>query len=356
MKFGTKHHGKLLAVMLTLLLIVKSALCQTAALWALQSRASGESVISGAVESVYGRPEEAEQIQEHVRGYAARGEASSQSHITIGTTLVDITVTAADSYGRFVSGLSKEHFSVFDNGVKQEISHFSDTDSPVSVGIVFDISRSMRDRIRQAARALDQFIRLSHPDDELFLVTFNDRPKLARDFTTSGDDIMNSLALCRPEGSTALYDAVYLAAEKVQQGRHQKKVILIISDGEDNKSRYHDLELRRRMIESDTQVYAIGLTDANLYDDLGFQYGQRVISNLAKMTGGRAFFPNAYSDAALLDICSRIAIELRHQYSLGFYPSATSRGNRWHAIDVRLGPPKGVGTLHLSYRRGYQSF
>jgi len=298
-------------------------------------------------------PSNLKQEVEHPNGLPAPGR--QKDRIVIGATLVNITVTVFDSYGRLISGLSKDNFSVFDDKVKQEISHFSDTDSPVSIGIVFDISSSMKDRIRSARRALKQFVDLSHRDDDLFLIAFNDRPKLAMDFTTSPEDLALALQLAKPEGSTALYDAVYLALEKVQQGRQPKKAILIISDGQDNHSRYSDRELRRRVKEGDVQVYAIGLTDG-FSDDLSIaQYGKRVLAQLAYLTGGRAFFPNAYDENALMEVCRRIAVELRRQYTVGFYPSDRSQNTRLHSIEIRLNAPKGVGRLHLSYRREYQS-
>jgi Ca-activated chloride channel homolog len=253
-----------------------------------------------------------------------------------------------------MSGLSRENFSVLDNKVKQEIIHFSDTDSPISIGIVFDISSSMKDRMGTALQALKQFVALSHTEDDLFLVAFNDRPKLAQDFTTSPNQLIAGLQLTRPGGSTALYDAVYLAIEKIQQGKQPRKAILIISDGQDNHSRYNDSELRRRVREADAQVYSIGLTDAFTDDSSSAQYGKRVLSNLADTTGGQAFFPNAYDQAALLEVCSRIAVELRHQYSIGFYPSRIAPAG-WHSLEIRLKLPRGVGRLQVSHRRGYQS-
>jgi Ca-activated chloride channel homolog len=268
---------------------------------------------------------------------------------------VNVTVTVFDSYGRLISGLRKDNFLVFDDKVRQEISHFSDTDSPVSIGIVFDTSSSMKDRMRTAQQALKRFIDSSHQDDDFFMITFNDRPKLAKGFTTSADDLIAALQGTKPEGSTALYDAVYLALEKAQEGRQRKKAILIISDGQDNHSRYSERELRRRVNEADVQVYAIGLTDSFSDDLRATQYGKRVLAQIVYQTGGRAFFPNAYNENALIEACMRIAVELRHQYSVGFYPSDQSRTGRRHSLEIRLNAPKGVGLIHLSYRRGYQS-
>ena len=159
-----------------------------------------------------------------------------------------------DPYGRFVTGLNRDHFEVFDDKVKQQIAHFSDEDAPVSLGIVYDVSGSIKGRINRSIRALRRFIETSHDDDDFFLITFNDRAKLVQDFTTSGDQVIGRLMFANPKGSTAVYDAAYLAVEKVQQGRHTKKALLIISDGQDNNSRYTYKELRNRVKEADVII------------------------------------------------------------------------------------------------------
>jgi Ca-activated chloride channel family protein len=276
------------------------------------------------------------------------------SGVRIGTDIVNVTISVTDPYGRFVTGLGKDHFEVFDDKVKQQIAHFTDEDAPVSLGIVYDVSGSMKDRINRSIRALRRFIDTSHNDDDFFLIGFNDRAKLVQDFTTSGDNIVGHLMFVNPHGSTALYDAAYIAVEKVQQGRHPKKALLIISDGQDNNSRYTYKELRGRVKEADVQIYAIGITDPSNDSLAGF--GRSVLEEITRMTGGRAFFPNAYNEPELVEICTRIALELRHQYSVGFYPTNLQSESRWHKVQVKVNPPRGLGRLSLSYRDGYQSF
>src|SRR4030095_11857162 len=174
-----------------------------------------------------------------------------------------------------------------------------------------------------------RFIDTSHRDDDFFLISFNERATLEQDFTTSGDNIIGRLMFVTPTGPTALYDAAYLAVEKVQQGRHSKKALLIISDGQDNHSRYTYDELSDRVKEADVQIYAIGIT-APASDSLA-GFGRGVLEEMSRMTGGRAFFPDAYNEPELVEICTRIALELRHQYSIGFYPNAiASAANRQH--------------------------
>ena len=285
-------------------------------------------------------------------GQANRNQADQK--LVISANLVNVTVTVADPHGRFISGLTKDHFEVFDNKIKQRISHFSGEDAPISLGIVYDLSRSMKDRMNQSLRALKRFIETSHPDDDLFLITFNDRVVLAKDFTTSADRILDHLIFATPTGSTALYDAVYLALEKVSQGRHPKKAILIISDGEDNKSRYTGTELRERAKESDALIYAIGLTDDFSKDSGSAEYGRFVLTEITRTTGGQAFFPKAYNEQLLVRICATIALELRRQYSIGFYPTEPTRDGKRHKLEIKVKPPKGVGRLYITYKDGYQ--
>ena len=274
--------------------------------------------------------------------------------IILDTSVVNVIVSVTDPYGRFVTGLTRDHFEVFDDKVKQQIAHFTDDDAPVSLGIVYDVSGSMKERIGRSIRALRRFIETSHDDDDFFLIGFNDRAKLVQDYTTSGDNILGHLMFVQPKGSTALYDAAYIAVEKVQQGRHSKKALLLISDGQDNNSRYTYKELRNRVKEADVQIYAIGITDPA--NDALSGFGRSILEEITRMTGGRAFFPNAYNEAELVEICTRIALELRHQYSVGFYPTDIQSEAKWHKVQVRVNPPRGLGRLSLMYKDGYQSF
>ena len=281
-------------------------------------------------------------------------QKQADGKIILDTEVVNVIISVTDPYGRFVTGLGKDHFEVFDDKIKQQIAHFTDEDAPVSLGIVYDVSGSMKERVARSVRALRRFIETSHNDDDFFLIGFNDRAKLVQDFTTSGDSILGKLMFVNPHGSTALYDAAYLAVEKVQQGRHSKKALLIISDGQDNNSRYTYKELRNRVKEADVQIYSIGITDP-VNDSLA-GFGRGILEEITRMTGGRAFFPNAYNEPELVEICTRIALELRHQYSVGFYPTDIASEVKWHKVQVKVNPPRGLGRLSLSYRDGYPSF
>jgi Ca-activated chloride channel family protein len=208
--------------------------------------------------------------------------------VRIKTDLVTLTLTVTDLYGRYVSGLSKNAFTVFDSNQEQEITFFSDSDAPVSVGVLFDVSGSMSgEKIQKARKALSRFINSSHPSDEYFLIAFNSRAQLLLDRTRDGEAVLQKLTLVTPRQNTALYDAVYLGIERVTRGSHQKRALLIISDGQDNSSRYNFGEVRRLMKESDVVTYAVGIIGAgDASSQLGMQ-GQAFLDELSSVTGGK---------------------------------------------------------------------
>ena len=237
------------------------------------------------------------------------------------TDLITLTVTVTDTYGRYVSGLSKSAFAIFDNKQQQEITFFSDDDSPVSVGVIFDVSGSMSgDKVKRARDALSKFIQTSHDSDEYFLIAFNSRAQLLLDRTRDGDSILNKLTFVETKSQTALYDACYLGVEKVQRGAHPKRALLLISDGQDNDSRYTFNEVRKLLKESDVTLYAIGILSGNDAGSALGMEGQGVLDELSGVSGGKAFFPR--SAAEMDDIFEQIALELRHQYSIGYKPES----------------------------------
>ena len=278
-------------------------------------------------------------------------ELDDQTVIT-NTDLITLTVTVTDTYGRYVSGLSKSAFSILDNKAPQEITHFSDDDSPVSVGVIFDVSGSMSgDKVRRARDALSKFIQTSHDSDEYFLIAFNSRAQLLLDKTRDGDSILNKLTFVETKSQTALYDACYLGVEKVQRGQHQKRALLLISDGQDNNSRYTFKELQKLLKESDVTLYAIGILSGNdAGSSLGME-GQGILDELAGVSGGKAFFPR--SAAEMDDIFEQIALELRHQYSIGYKPETFVNDGKWHRVKVRVTPPRGLPRLFVRAKEGY---
>jgi Ca-activated chloride channel homolog len=267
------------------------------------------------------------------------------------TDLVSLPVTVTDGYNRLVTGLDRQHFEIYEDKVKQEISFFSDDDSPVNLGIVFDVSGSMKGKLDRARDALKAFIQTSHSDDDFFLVGFNQRANLLAEFT-DGDALANKLTLVDPKGQTALYDAAYLGIEKVKQGRHSRNAILLISDGQDNSSRYTYGELRKLLKEAGVQIYCIGIVEigGGAGGTLDMQ-GQAILEEIAQTTGGKAFFPR--SSAELEDATTRIALELRHQYSIGYNPTNVKRDGQWHKIKVNVKGPKGLSNLKVQHKEGY---
>jgi Ca-activated chloride channel homolog len=271
--------------------------------------------------------------------------------VIVHSDMVTLTVTVTDTYGRFVTGLGKNAFQIVDDKSPQEITFFSDEDAPVSLGVVFDVSGSMSgDKINKAREALSKFIDTSHARDEYFLIGFNNRAQLLLDRTRDSDSLLEKLTFVQTKGQTALYDATYLGVERVSRGTHPKRAILLISDGQDNSSRYTFTELRRLLKESDVIIYAIGIVDGHDESQLGYG-GRAILEELAGVSGGKAFFPS--TSAEMNDTFERIALELRTQYSIGYRPSNFANDGRWHKLKIKVQPPRGFPRLFVRGREGY---
>jgi Ca-activated chloride channel family protein len=269
----------------------------------------------------------------------------------VNTDLVTVNVTLTDMFGRYVTGLGKDAFTVFDDKEQQEITHFSDDDAPVSMGVIFDVSGSMgKDKLNRARDALRHFIDTSHDSDEYFLIGFNSRAQLLMDRTRDSDAMLSKLTFVNATGNTALYDACYLGLERVTRGAHQKRALLLISDGQDNSSRYSFSELRRHLKETDVLIYAVGIIERGNPGSLDVQ-GQAILEELAAVSGGRAFFPE--TAAEMNEIFERIAIELRHQYSIGYKPKNFANDGKWRRIKVKVTPPRGLPKLYVRAKEGY---
>jgi Ca-activated chloride channel family protein len=277
---------------------------------------------------------------------------SNDAPVRVKTDLVTLTLTVQDLYGRYVSGLTKDAFSIIDNNQPQDITFFSDSDAPVSIGIIFDVSGSMSgEKIKKARRALERFILTSHPSDEYFLIAFNSRAQLLLDRTRDGEAVLQKLTLVQPKQNTALYDAVYLGIERVTRGTHQKRALLIISDGQDNASRYNFGEVRRLMKESDVVTYAVGIVGrGDIASSLGMQ-GQAFLDEISSVSGGKSFYPE--SDVEMDEIFERIALELRHQYSIGYIPKDFEPDGKWRKVKIKVKPPRGLPRLTVRGREGY---
>ena len=264
-------------------------------------------------------------------------------------TLVPVTVT--DPMGRIVTGLEQDNFRVFEDNTEQEIVKFESEDVPISIGVIFDMSGSMADKVEKSRMAAVQFFRTSNPQDEFFLVNFNDRAQLVSQFTGSIEDLQNRLMFTSAHGMTALFDGIYLGLSQMKGAHNTKKALLIISDGGDNHSRYTELDVRNFVRESDVQIYAIGLYEPDGGPTQEERMGPELLNELTSMTGGRAFPAASVSDLA--DIATKISMELRNQYVIGYRPSNRQHDGRWRKIKVKLRPPKGLPPLTITARSGY---
>ena len=265
--------------------------------------------------------------------------------IKVDVDLVLVPVTITDPMNRLVTGLDKENFVVMDNGEKQEIKHFSTEDAPISIGVLFDMSGSMADKIEKSREAVVQFFKTANPQDEFFLIAFNDKPQVVSDFTQSLEQIQGDLAFTVPKGRTALLDAVYLGIAKMKQARHQRKALLIISDGGDNHSRYTENEIISQVKEADVQIFAIGLFDSSPATDEE-RLGPHMLADITDVTGGRTFTINSVNELA--DVATKIGVELRNQYVLGYRPKSAVHDGKWRKIRVKLNPPKSMNLPPLT--------
>jgi Ca-activated chloride channel homolog len=280
-----------------------------------------------------------------------RPDVVSNEPVLVNTDLISFNVTVTDTYGRFVSGLSKKAFAVYDDKEAEDITFFSDDDAPLSIGIVFDLTGSMSgDKVQRAKNALSHFFETSLDKDEYFLITLQSgRAFLTMDRTRDSKAILEKLTFVQTKGNTAFYDGVYLAADKVQRGTYPKRAVLVISDGQDNNSRYTFNDLRKMLKESDVAIYSIGIEESG-NGSLALE-GSGILDEISGVSGGKAFFPR--SNAEMDDIFEQIALELRHQYSIGYKPREFKPDGRWHHIKVKVIPPRGLPHLFVRSKEGY---
>ena len=278
---------------------------------------------------------------------SAQNQKRSQPPLfKVGVETVFVKISVTDPLNRYVTGLEREHFKVYEDKVEQSITYFSQEAAPISVGLIFDVSGSMKDNtnIKKAKSAIVRFLQSGSPEDEYFLITFNQKTNLLQSFTAQSSTVQNDVAIQKPGGRTALYDAVYLGLDQVKRGRNDKKALILITDGEDNSSRYSPSEVREFAKESDVQIYGIG-QEGNL------NYGRTEITNIVSMTGGRAFFPRSFNELDYyIDL---VHAELRNQYLIGYSPTNQVHDGKWRRIRVKLDAPQGLPKLTVSAKEGY---
>ena len=273
-----------------------------------------------------------------------RSQSERKPTFAIGVETSFVKVSVTDPLNRYVTGLEKEHFQVYEDKVEQQLTHFSQESAPISVGILFDVSGSMKHNIHTARNSVVRFLEAGNPEDEFFLVSFNQKTTLVQRFTDQSSEIQNEISLSKPGGRTALYDAVYLGLEEIRDARNEKKALILITDGEDNSSRYTSSEVREFAKESDVQIYAIG-------EEGKLGYGRSQIQNIVGLTGGRAFFPNNFNELDYyIDL---IHAELRNQYVVGYSSTNKKRDGKWRRIKVKLDPPEGLPKLIVHHKLGY---
>jgi Ca-activated chloride channel homolog len=271
--------------------------------------------------------------------------------------LVILPTTVVDKDGNFISGLKQEDFTVFENKVQQPLTYFGQIDLPITIGLVMDTSGSMRTKLPLVNQAAMQFLKLSNPNDETFLISFNHEVNLVEDFTDDLDTIREALDNITVTGGTALYDAILLGTQKAQKGSRQKQALLIISDGEDRDSYYRLEEVLRIIQESNVQAYVVGFLtpepEEGLFDVFSKnpqEKAKNALTRIAQETGAKAVFPKDISQ--LPAIMKSIAHELRNQYHLGYIPTNTALDGSWRAVQITLSNPANK-SYRVRTRSGY---
>jgi Ca-activated chloride channel family protein len=281
---------------------------------------------------------------------AAAMKARPGALIRMNVDMVLVPITVTDPVNRLVTGLEQDDFQVFENNGPQKIRTFANEDAPVSIGIIFDLSGSMSSKLLRARESILQFIKTANPEDEFFVIGFNDRPELIEDFTNSVEDIQARLVTVRSGHRTALLDAIYYGVAKMKEARHERKALLIVSDGGDNRSRYTEGEVRSQVRESDVELYSIGIFDPYAATPEE-RTGPQLLNELCDETGGRLFRVDDLSEMG--DIAEKISTELRNQYVIGYMPKDLSRDGKWRKVKVKLNPPEGLPPLTVHARTGY---
>jgi len=276
--------------------------------------------------------------------------------LSVDVELVQLPISVLDKEGRPVNSLTKDHFQIFEDNTQQQIKLFKHEDIPLSLGLVIDNSGSMRNKRERVNSAALSFVRESNPEDETFIVNFDDSAYLEQDFTGSIGDLIDALDNLDTRGETALYDAVYLSVDHAKAGKKDKKAILLISDGEDNVSKYGFNKVIEALRESKVTLYAIGLLEDNdqrggLFKKPPSKKAKEALDKFAEMTGGQAFFPKSLDEVE--ELVKTIAHDLRNHYTIGYTPTNRKLDGSWREIRVKVNPPKNVSKVTVRTKQGY---
>jgi len=284
---------------------------------------------------------------------AVKEEVLPKTDIRVNTTLVLIPVTVTDPLNRFVTGLEKENFKLAEDKVDQIITSFSSEDAPISVGVIFDCSGSMSNKMDKSRQAVAQFFKTANPEDEFFLVQFSNDAQMIQPFTHNLEEIQNRLTFTQAKGQTALLDAIYMGLHEMKKAQNPRKALLIISDGGDNNSRYTTTEVKNLVKEADTQIYAIGIyeTGPNRGRTPEEANGPGLLTEITEPTGGRQYEVDNINE--LPDVAAKIGVELRNQYILGYAPRNQERDGKYRRVQVKIIQPRGLPPLRAYWRTGY---
>jgi Ca-activated chloride channel family protein len=284
---------------------------------------------------------------------AAHKTASGEHRpLRVDVDLVLVPVSVVDAANRPVTTLRKQDFTVYEGNEQQPLRYFSTEDAPISVGILLDLSFSMKDKIETARQALHQFFANCNPDDDYFVVGFSNRPSLLSDSTHSTASIENEVALAVPAGNTALLDAIYVGVSKLRTARYKRRALVIISDGGDNHSRYTAAEIRRMVQEEDVEIYALGIF-SRIFKSYEEWTGERLLNGITEITGGHTVTVSNVEELPMQ--AANISRELRNQYILGYQPNRAPHSSKWRKIRVRVAPPAEGVSLHVYSKQGYLS-
>jgi Ca-activated chloride channel homolog len=282
------------------------------------------------------------------------GQNNSQQggSIKVDVNLVVLHTTVVDDRGKFVDGLKEDNFRVFEDKAEQKLSVFKREDVPVSMGLVIDNSGSMRDKRPRVNEAAVTLVQSSNPSDEAFVVNFNDDYylDLDKDFTNSIPELKEALERIDARGSTALYDAIIGSMDHLKKGHKDKKVLLVVTDGEDNVSRNTLEKTLREIQKANVVIYTIGLfSDDEKKSER--KKAMRALKDISAASGGISYFPENVGDVH--NICEQVARDIRNQYTLGYYPSNAKKDGTFRAVQVDVIPPRGHGKLTARTRNGY---
>jgi Ca-activated chloride channel family protein len=267
----------------------------------------------------------------------------------VDVVLVPVTVT--DPMNRPVLGLQKQDFKVYENNTPEQVQYFSAEEAPISVGLLLDTSKSMTNKFVTERAAAEEFFKNANPQDDYFVITFADRPRLLTTSITSIEDMQETLTAGTPDGHTALLDAIYLALARMRSARYERRALLIISDGADNHSRYGLREVRRLVGEANVDVYAIGIFDSVLFRSFEEFMGRRWLAEITDVTGGHTVAADSLDKVP--ELAAAVSRQMRNQYVLGYRPQNVSRDGKWRKIKVHVASVAGTTRVQTHYKKGY---